>query len=80
VTKEITIGRIVRYVPDDRIDGAPEWPAIITAVHGETQVDLQVFTRTAVLARQSVAYLASESATKGGAGRGDTWHWPAGVK
>jgi hypothetical protein len=71
-----TIGRIVRYVPDMRVDNSPEWPAIITAVHNETTVDLQVFRRSDIMAATSVSYLSPETTSDGGAGRGHTWHWP----
>jgi hypothetical protein len=81
MAQQLTIGRIVRYVPDSRVDAeAPEWPAIVTAVHGESTADLQVFRRSDIMPASSVAYLSPETTTIDGAGRGHTWHWPSGAK
>ncbi len=71
-----TIGRIVRYVPDARVDTWPEWPAIITRVAFDTTVDLQVFRQSDIIAVTSVSYLSPDTATDGGKGAGHTWHWP----
>jgi len=74
--KNVTIGRIVRYVPDSRVDKGGEWPAIVTVVHSETTVSLQVFRQSDVIPATSVSYLGPETASIGGEGRGHTWHWP----
>lgn len=64
-----TIGRIVRFVGVDM----REWPAIITVVHSDALVSLQVFGIGAVIARTSVP---RADAAEGFVPVGYTWHWP----
>lgn len=79
-----TIGRIVHFVqskPADYGGGLVHLPAVITSVHGDTCVNLQVFTdgsnsETGPSSNlPSVKWITSatldETAT-----RSYTWHWP----
>lgn len=64
-----TIGRIVRF-----IDGnSQEWAAIITVVHSDTLVDLQVFRQADIIPATSVPL---DSSTGNPPGGHFTWHWP----
>jgi hypothetical protein len=64
-----TIGRIVRYVDGN----SQEWPAIITVVHSDTLVSLQVFRQSDIIAETSVPL---DSSTGNPPGGHHTWHWP----
>jgi len=61
-----TIGRIVRFVDEDN----QIWPAIVTLVHFDTTVSLQVFRQSDIVPATSVAFMEK------GAGVHNTWHWP----
>jgi hypothetical protein len=66
--QNVTIGRIVRF---RGTDGA-EWPAIITVVHSETVVSLQVFRFADVVACSSVPFAMPADEPKPPA----YWRWP----
>lgn len=61
-----TIGRIVHFVDTD----GGEFPGVITTVHSDTLVSLQVFRLSDVVARTSVQQ------DEGTAPGGYSWHWP----
>ena len=67
--QSVTIGRIVRYVEDEQV-----WPSIITHVHGDTLVDLQVFKSREVTPRHSVRL--DPTGKDDVTGSNTTWHWP----
>jgi hypothetical protein len=69
MAQNVTIGRIVRFRDTD---GA-EWPAIITVVHSDTMVSLQVFRQADITARVSVPL---DGSTGNPVGGNFTWHWP----
>jgi hypothetical protein len=62
---KVAIGRIVRFIEQD---SGTEWPAIITVVHSDTLVSLQVFKESYIVAAGSVPF--------DSAGGNFTWHWP----
>lgn len=62
-----TPGRIVRFLDSD---GETTWPAIVTLVHDETTVSLQVFRQAGIEAVTSVPFMVR------GAGQRFTWDWP----
>jgi hypothetical protein len=64
-----TIGRIVRFVDGN----GQEWPAIITVVHSDTSVSLQVFRQFDITQAVSVPL---DSSTGNPPGGHFTWHWP----
>lgn len=75
-----SIGRIVHYTlkeDENDINGARVFPAIITAVHGQTMVNLRLFVdswqSTAPEWRTSVDF-------KRGEGQHDVWEWPPRVE
>ena len=63
-----TSGRIVRYVETAADGPGGEWPAIVTVVHTDGTVCLQVFGRNAVYAAWNIP-----QATEPTPGH---WHWP----
>lgn len=77
-----TIGRIVHFVqkkPAGYGDGVVHLPAIITAVWGETCVNLQVFTDGTNSDDQNMApvkWITSASLDTGADPQPRTWHWP----
>lgn len=66
---QVVIGRIVRFVDGNH----QEWPAIITVVHNDTLVDLQVFRQADIIPATSVPL---DGATGNPLGGNFTWHWP----
>ena len=76
-----TIGRIVHYVqkkPAGYGEGVVHLPAIVTAVWGETCVNLQVFTDGTNSDDQNMApvkWITSASLDESGS-QDRTWHWP----
>jgi hypothetical protein len=77
-----TIGRIVHFVqkkPSGYPEGIVHLPAIITAVWGETCVNLQVFTDGTNSDEQNMApvkWVTSASLDASEAPQPRTWHWP----
>lgn len=75
------IGRIVHYVqkkPAGYGEGVVHLPAIVTAVWGETCVNLQVFTDGTNSDDQNMApmkWITSASLDESGT-QDRTWHWP----
>jgi hypothetical protein len=59
-----TIGRIVHF-----IETGTEWPAVITMVHSDTLVSLQVFRQSDIIPATSVPLGDVDQAPF-------TWHWP----
>jgi hypothetical protein len=64
-----TIGRIVHFIEST----GDEWPAVITMVHSDTLVSLQVFRQSDVIPATSVPL---DSSTGNPPGGHFTWHWP----
>lgn len=77
-----SIGRIVHFVqkkPAGYGDGVVHLPAIITSVHGETCVNLQVFTDGTNSDEQNMApvkWITSSSLDVSETPQLRTWHWP----
>lgn len=77
-----TIGRIVHFTqkkPDGYGDGVVHLPAIIVSVHGETCVNLQVFTDGTNSDESNMAFvkwITSASLDAGENPQPRTWHWP----
>lgn len=76
------IGQIVRYrLADDEvaINGAREFPAIITQVWSETCVNLRVFYDTTPGRLDEWRASVPHEATPGLSGASGTWGWPKGT-
>ncbi len=80
-----TIGRIVHFVqrkPAGYGEGTVHLPAIVTAVWGDTCVNLQVFTDgtnsepSPNSDPQSVKWVTSVSLDESDTPRAYSWHWP----
>ena len=74
-----TIGRIVLVKYSDRkINGASEFPAIVTAVHSETMINCRVFADGELMPCWETS-VPNEAVAGEGYG-GPTWRWPPKVE